>query len=233
METKGGENNGDACFVSASSLHNFERLVFSKMVLLSPSDVLRKGLAFLGVQFKSANQNNLEFHKHYGSAPLDLAEMWYDLTVTDIPEAQMDDKEKSEMGFKMFMITHFWLWTYPKNAHLIASRFKTCVRYLRGEPLWKWIERIAALKVKKIIWDHSLEDANTEVFAISLDGTDFRMWERKHPVYHATTVNARRNSTMVLLSMRLRSLCFELSAFILLVSTEEGCTTWRCFAGVV
>ena len=36
--------------------------------------------------------------------------------------------------------------------------------------------------MKKIIWDHTLEDANTEVFAISLDSTDFRMWERKHPV---------------------------------------------------
>ena len=35
----------DACFVSTTTLHNFERLVFSKMVLLSPSDVLRKGLA--------------------------------------------------------------------------------------------------------------------------------------------------------------------------------------------
>ena len=94
----------------------------------------------------------------------------------------MDDKEKSEMGFKMFMITHFLLWTHPKNSHLIASRFKTCERNLGGEPLWKWTERIAALKVKKIVWDHSLEDANTEVFATSLDGTDFRAWERKHPV---------------------------------------------------
>ena len=39
----------DACFVSTTTLHNFERLVFSKMVLLSPSNVLRKGLALLNL----------------------------------------------------------------------------------------------------------------------------------------------------------------------------------------
>jgi hypothetical protein len=156
----------------------------SNMVLLSPNDVLKKGLTFLDVQFerKSDKHNRLVFHKHYGSAPLDLAEMWYDLTVTDIPQAQMDDKEKSEKGFRMFMITHFWLWTYPKNSNLTASRFKSCKRYLRGEPLWKWIKRIAALKAKKIVWNASLDDANTAVFAISIDGTDFKIWERKHPL---------------------------------------------------
>jgi hypothetical protein len=150
------------------------------MVLLSPIDVLKKGLTFLDIQRKSESQNTLEFHKHYGSNPLDLAEMWYDLTVTDIPEARIDDKEKSEKGFKMFMITHFFLWTYPKNSNLIASRFKCCERYLRGEPLWKWIKRIAALKAKKIVWKPSLDSANTATFAISIDGTDFRIWERKH-----------------------------------------------------
>jgi hypothetical protein len=107
--------------------------------------------------------------------------MWYDLTVTDIPAARMDEEEKSEKGFKMFMMTHFWLWTYPKNTHMFASRFKTCERYLRGEPLWRWISRIAALKVKKIVWDPALDETNTAVFGLSVDGTDFRMWEQKHP----------------------------------------------------
>jgi hypothetical protein len=38
------------------------------------------------------------------------------------------------------------------------------------------------LKAKKIVWDASLDDANTAMFAISIDGTDFRIWERKHPL---------------------------------------------------
>ena len=76
-----------------------QNTIFQDGSALSPSDVLRKGLTFLGVHFKSANQNKLEFHKHYGSAPLDLAKRWYYLTVTDIPEARTDEEEKSEMGF--------------------------------------------------------------------------------------------------------------------------------------
>jgi hypothetical protein len=71
------------------------------MVLLSPNNVLKKGLTFLDIQLKqkAEKQSTPEFRQQYGSSPLDLAEMWYDLTVTDILEAQLDDKKKSEKGF--------------------------------------------------------------------------------------------------------------------------------------
>jgi hypothetical protein len=75
---------------------------------------------------------------------------------------------------------HFWLWVYPKNSSLLASRFKICERYSRGEHIKKLVKRIAALKAKKIVWDPILDNPDMEIFAISLDGTDFRMNEQKH-----------------------------------------------------
>jgi hypothetical protein len=208
------------------------------MVLLSPNTqpCLKKGLTFLAIQFeqKSEKQNTLEFCQHYGSAPLDLAKMWYDLMVTDIPEVRMDDKDKSGKSSKMFMITHFWLWTYPKNSNLMASWFKSCKRYLRGEPFRKWIKRIAALKAKKIVWDASLDDTNTAVLLFQLMVHISEFGSGNTHYHHVTTDNAQRSSTMVLLSTRLRSLCLEQSVFTSsLVPTEEGSTTWRCFARVV
>jgi hypothetical protein len=163
-------------------------------MLLSPTDVMKKGLKYCGVHcFKtSAAANTKKFHKHYGSSPLDLANMWYDLTTTDIPGAQLEQSDKSENGFKMFMVAHHFLWTYPKNASQLASRFGICERYSRGEPLWKWIKKIAALKAKKIVWDDSLNDANTQIFVISVDGIDFRMWEKKHPTLPINTKDCSR-----------------------------------------
>ena len=124
--------------------------------------------------------NNKQFRRHYGSSPSDLATMWYDLTTTNIPAAKLNEKENSEKGFKMFMVAHFFLWTYPKNSSLLASRFGMCERVSRGAPLWKWIMKIAALKEKKIKWDGRLDDIDTEVFILSVDGIDFRIWEKKH-----------------------------------------------------
>jgi hypothetical protein len=131
--------------------------------------------------------NAKQFRKHYGSSPLDLSDMWYDLTTTNIPGAELGDKDKSAKGFKMFMAAHHFLWTYPKNSYLFASRFLICETYARGEHLWRWIKKIQALKAKKIVWDDSLNDQNTEIFCVSVDGTDFRIWEKKHPTMPVDT----------------------------------------------
>jgi hypothetical protein len=108
--------------------------------------------------------------------------MWYDLTVTDIVEAQVSRKEQCETGVRMFLVAHFFLWVYPKNSSLLASRFRICKCYSREEPLWKWSWPIAALKMKKIVWDHLLNNLNAELLVVTIDGTDFPMWEKKHPI---------------------------------------------------
>ena len=79
-------------------------------------------------------------------------------------------------------MAHYYLWNYPRNSTQVATRFKICEKYARGEHLWKWIGQIEALKEKAIKWTKNLDDKNTAVFAISVDGIDFKVWEKKHPV---------------------------------------------------
>jgi hypothetical protein len=95
--------------------------------------------------------------------------------VTDIPGAKLEEKDKSEK--KGFMVAHHFLWTYQKNANLLSSHFGISERGSRGDPVWSWIARIAALNAVKIVKDTSA----TDIFIMTLDGTDFRMWETKHP----------------------------------------------------
>jgi hypothetical protein len=64
---------------------------------------------------------------------------------------------------------------------MISSRFNICERYSRGKPIWDWIRRISVMKKKKIKWIRQLDDPTAEIFIITIDGTDFRLWERKHP----------------------------------------------------
>jgi hypothetical protein len=66
----------------------------------------------------------LEFHRHDGSSPLDLADQWHDLKAGDHPlpkELQLNKKEKSEKGLKRtdFFVAHFFLWAYLK-MHLCS-----------------------------------------------------------------------------------------------------------------
>jgi hypothetical protein len=144
-------------------------------MLLSVQDVLQAGLRYVGVDLKSemSRANRIvEFRKDYGSSDLDLASIWYDLTFTTIPGAKLSELEKRR-GFKMFMVANNFLWTYPKNANTLASRFKMCVNYSKGAHLWIWVKRIAALKASKIKWDPKFGNPNAEVYIVTVDGTDY------------------------------------------------------------
>jgi hypothetical protein len=147
-------------------------------MLLSPDQVLKYGLTFLAMRFTRWHDARmaLEFHRHYGSPPLDLAD--------HLPkELQfLNEKEKSEKGLKRYFVAHFFLWAYPKNVSMLSSRFKgVCDKYFQGEPLWVWIRRSAALKSKKIVWDDNVANPkNLEIFCITIDGTDFKINEPKH-----------------------------------------------------
>jgi hypothetical protein len=156
-------------------------------MLLTATDVQKKGLEILGVRQGRKNPKALllEFHKHYGSSPLDVADCWFDLCHWKGPSGKslLEEKEKSEKGFKRLMAAHYWLWCRPKNAHVFASRFGVCIDYAQGTHFWKWVERIAALTEKKIVWDKRLDSKSSEYFAISSDGVDFKLWERKHELY--------------------------------------------------
>lgn len=157
------------------------------MLYLTPNDVLDRGLALMRVRRGRKSYAKLleEFQKHFGSSPLDIAEIWLDLCQHDAN--LLHKKEKTEKGFKRYLTAMYWLWARPKNAALMSSRLSVCVDYCQGRQLWKWIERIATLETKKIFWDESLDAEDTEVFAISADGVDFKAWEMQHPDYPVDT----------------------------------------------
>jgi hypothetical protein len=128
------------------------------MLLLSPDQVLERGLWHRGVRKHGKRELTLRrmdemFRKSYGSTPLALAAMWYDLVTTDIPEATLTEKEKGEKGFKRFLLAHHFLWTYPKNTDVLSTNFTIAEKYCRGKDFWRWVGLIAALKAKKIVWD--------------------------------------------------------------------------------
>jgi hypothetical protein len=156
-------------------------------MLLTVSEVMHRGLEIMNVHRGKKTQERLEqaFRKHYGSSAIDVAECWYDLCYYD--NSVLSPKEKSDKGFKQFLAAQHWLWARPKNAEMFASRFGMCVDYVRGKRLWLWIERIANLAKKKIVWDRSVDSKDTEVYAISADGVDFKMWEKKHDIYPIDT----------------------------------------------
>ena len=173
------------------------------MLLLSPQDVLDRGIQFVSSNYhhKQTKKTLLfKFKQHYGSSPVDLAKQWHDIQTYKLPEpnhkncpkmvdtwVEVDEREKSERAFKMFMVTHFFLWTYAKNSELISSRFGICERYCRGKPLWKWIVRISALKKYKIYFPNSIEDPNMELFAYTIDGEDCETREIPHPLFNIDT----------------------------------------------
>jgi hypothetical protein len=96
-------------------------------LLLSPSDLLERALKVLpqiDTNGKSRKWQTEQFHAHFGSDPLDRANMWYDLCSADIEDVKLTAKEKKEKGLRMFLVAHHWLWTNPKDAKILSSRFR-------------------------------------------------------------------------------------------------------------
>ena len=85
----------------------------------------------------------------------------------------------------MFMAAHFFLWVYPKNAGLMSTRFRMCVKYCQGKYLWDWIRKIQDLTQEQMKWDESLGSNDKSAFVASIDCTDCKIWEpRAHHKYN-------------------------------------------------
>lgn len=125
------------------------------MQILSPDNVIKLGLQYINVQPKktcSRRKKEEHFQKFFDASSSTLAEQWYDLTMTDIPDARLEDHEKTLKGFRKFLIAHNFLWEYHKNATCLAGRWGQCEHNSHGKPVWDWVKKIAALKAKKIVW---------------------------------------------------------------------------------
>jgi hypothetical protein len=162
------------------------------MSILTPTDVMYRGLQYCGLEYGQQKAVTLrrkveQFKAHYGSSPLVVANIWSDLCSTDIEEARFNEVDKRVKGFKKFMMGMFFLWTYPKNMVLMTSRFKVALRSLQGAELWYWLKKIQALKGLKIGWASGSESNDEIIIGLSVDGVDFRCWEKKHPRYNQDT----------------------------------------------
>jgi hypothetical protein len=135
------------------------------MLVLAPNEMLERALDLLNISWYNKPEGTRQklFGKHFSSSPLTLTDQWFDLQTNQIPEAQLKEGEKSAKGLRRFLIAHYFIWTYPKNADQTASRFFITENYCRGTYLWSWIQRIGALKAIKIQWQPYLDDPNSEV----------------------------------------------------------------------
>lgn len=158
-----------------------------RVPVLSPNDVLDHGIAFLHIKdakkLSKASQER-EFHAHYGSSSLTLAAQWYDMQrytplIWEDENLELDAKEKLS-GLKKFLMAHYFLWVYPKNARVFANAFKVSEFQCRGRPLWIWLMRVASLNAKVIKWHRRLDDAEMEIFIATVDGVDKKTHEFKH-----------------------------------------------------
>ena len=106
----------DRCFVDTNLL--------SKMVFHVTADALR----VFALEYAGSRSNPTEdrFHGHFGSSSQATSILWALLQNTDVEELKLDNREDSEEGMNQFLQAIFYLWTYPKNCYLTASRFDVC-----------------------------------------------------------------------------------------------------------
>ncbi len=152
-------------------------------MLLAPSEVIDCGLAYFRLTERakrwSLDRQEEEFHKHFGSSSSVIATIWSDLLVF----SDLEEKEKGKKGCKQHMVAMHFLWAWPKKASILASVMDISVGDASRRPLWKWVARMGSLKAIKIQANFSVD----EIYAISADGTDFKIWEKKHPKYSIDT----------------------------------------------
>lgn len=165
-------------------------------MLLSPFDVLQKGfeyctlLPLLRVGDVAFGRFD-EFKSTYGSSPTVLAFMWGDLCEKVLPA-----ERQTEFGFKMFLATHYFAFHYPRNCSVFAKTFGLSVNAVQGESFWSWQRYISSLQEYKIIWpEEEYQNPFGQVFICSVDGTDFKTWEKKHDTmpYDKSTFSTKFN----------------------------------------
>ena len=149
--------------------------------IYSTDEVLTRGLQLVGYSDRQLGRAKREtqvrrFKVHFGSSPKVCAELFEVLQVTSIVEAKLTNPSVNE--FIKYMMTHFFLKTYPTEEEL-NSRFGVHEQTAR-----KWVrffvDKIACLKAERVIWPNNW---NT-TFIISVDCVNFGTNETRQPDLH-------------------------------------------------
>ena len=172
------------------------------MQLVTPNDFLSYGISLLGYSAQAIEKMSMKtkesfFRGHYGSCQLVVAEVWYDLITTTIPQARLGEKENTEEGLKQFLVAMYFLFAYPKNARMTASLFAQNEQYSRRDRVWKWVRKLQGLKSKVIKWPEDLE----ERYVVTVDGVDMKVGSRNTLPFLMTRSSSLKSSVMALLSM--------------------------------
>lgn len=157
--------------------------------VLTADDIMREGLLYMNFSVakqasRSYDKNWVEFKKHYGVSPTVVAEIWHDLCTTDIEKSKLSDKEKGQKGLKYLFMVIYFMYSYPRNRHNLASTFGICDKLASGNSFWTWASRLAGLKEKVIFFPEEFSDPNGRPFIMTLDCRDHKCTEKKHPTFN-------------------------------------------------
>lgn len=156
------------------------------MLILTPLQVLVRGFRLISglpnlpdaTTYKK--KHTTRFCQHFGSNPIVIACIWSDVQAQGL----VGEKYKNEKGFRKLLTAVHFLWAYPKNADILATATgKGCKRQVEGENLWLWVRMIAALRFSTFVWpEEEFASRTGQIFIVSVDGVDFKCWEKKHPL---------------------------------------------------
>lgn len=121
------------------------------VAILTADQVLHQGLISAGfktnrIQNVSRTTNLERFRAHYGSNPLVYAQIWEDLQLARIPDAEF--VEATAQNFKLFLMSVHFLKCYPTEAQLSAT-FNICEKTVR-KWCWFFASKVQALKHYKV-----------------------------------------------------------------------------------
>ena len=116
---------------------------------MEPLTVLLIGLSFvrkrrIRLEDRRTSISALEnsFHKHFGSSPKTIADIWNFMNIALSNEDEIEECEVSLKGFQSFLSAHHFLWAYPKNAEIQKDNMGfNDVKDACGYNLWKWVKR--------------------------------------------------------------------------------------------
>jgi hypothetical protein len=127
---------------------------------------------------RAKKQTNLDrFHGHFGSNPNVLAEILEDLQTTEeVEEAQVPPEK---LNIKYFLMAMHHLKRYPTE---IDREAMFDISHMWGRDwCWFYIERVQALKAKKITWPD--DNFGDDIWVITVDGTHCWIQEHQHPTW--------------------------------------------------
>ena len=164
-------------------------LNYAASLLFTPDEVLIRGFETIKglpvITEDDFTESNIRLFKgHFGPSPTTVAFVWNDIMTTNCTELGILSSEKSEKGFKRFLIGIYFLWAYPKNAMILSSTTGICERMVRGENLWHWPKAIGRLKYQVISWPEDDYNNPQRNILLTVDGIDFKTYKKSNDDYN-------------------------------------------------